>query len=583
MTIQNKKVQYILDRFAVLSSDRSYWDTLYELVADYLTYRKESFTSEDVKGEFLTDQIFDNTAVNSNDLMASAMVNALYPRGIKTFKINPAKTFSRSQQNLDYFSKITKIQTDLMDNPKANLMNALSECLLEEGAYGTSAVAFMENKEEEERTETPFIYKCYNIKKSYIDENDKGIVDTIYYKYQYNIRQLVEKFGLSNVSNNSRIKYENQDLDAKVIILQAIEPSKNIYGPTKKTRKKYASIYLEKDNNHILQERGYDDLPVIVVRFQKRSDEVRGRGPGISALPEIIQANAQKESIIMAEEKMLDPPLAILDVGGFGNQSVDTSAGAINPFSVTGNLGAHAPIFPLFTVGDITPALSTLQELKQTIKEHFYLDRLLDLPGKNKEMTVPEVQIRNNLRGKSLGTIFGRQETELFIPLITRTFNYLLENDYLGVKAGSEKEQELLKKGVSPEDILTFPPDVEEAIKNNLDVYEIEFISPASRMRRNEEATGLLNFLSSIMAAAQIDPSVLDNVNFDKFLHKMADLFGVDLDLINGEDKVAQIRELRAQQQMATAQLEANESAAKTELDLSMATSMKTAALKAIT
>ncbi|MEZ5826799.1 MAG: portal protein [Geminicoccaceae bacterium] len=63
-----------------------------------------------------------------------------------------------------------------------------------------------------------------------------------------------------------------------------------------------------------------------------------------------------------------------------------------------------------------------------------------------------------------------------------------------------------------------------------------------------EQATGLVRTLEAIMPLAQHDPSILDNIDADKALRGLAEINGVDMDMMR---PVEEVLERRRQQQEA--------------------------------
>lgn len=313
-----------------------------------------------------------------------------------------------------------------------------------------------------------------------------------------------------------------------------------------------ASIHIEICSRKIIKESGFEEMPVFVGRFIKVLGEKYGRSPAMVAMPDILEANATREAISIATEKQLDPPLAVYDDGSLGAGTIETSAGAINVFSVSGRINNGKPIEPLYTVGELQSSYNHIETLKESINNHFYLDRLLDFNNETR-MTFGEAQLRNALRGQSLGTFYARQEMEVITPLIKRTFNILLKRGLFGVLQNSIEELELLKRGIRP---IYIPEEIAQRILSGLDVYDLDFISPAKRTMQSEELQGTIETANFAVGVAAAVPEILDNIDTDEMLRRIAKLSGADEDMLKDMQTVQSIRKARAEQQAQIMQLE---------------------------
>ncbi len=448
------KVKAILEKHKVLVAEKRPWLEHLQLIGQYINLRKQNFTETNQAGAFLTRDRFDNTAGRNNNIMASALIGALWQNGAQSIQIIPARGMKDDELNREYFDFFTDELVSVMDAPRAGLGIALDEYMLDQGSMGTSGVGVFENEDSRTKKNVPIYFKAWDIKTMVIAEDQFGFVDTVYRLTEKTIAQVVKEYGLENVSAKSREKFKNgQGYSAKVKVLHAIEPRLD-GDPTKFGNKDmpFASIHIElskgggQNYGKILKESGFDSMPVFVSRFIKLLGEVYGRSSGMAALPDAIELNAIWEALTIALEKQLDPPLGIINDGDL-TPVIDTSAGALNVFNVSGRMTGHDPVFPLYTVGENKSLDKLIDKLTESLSNHFYLDRLLDL-NNDTRMTLGEAQIRNELRAASLGSIYSRQISELFVPMIDRTVALMYKQGRLGVVANSPQHKSLLLKGI---------------------------------------------------------------------------------------------------------------------------------------
>ncbi len=544
----SERTRAILHRGKELKRRKDPWLSHFQLIGEYILTRKQNFTEKNERGAFLIRELFDNTAVKANDVMASALIGSLWPNGAKTYQLLRARNIPDGPEEKEYFVFVTNEMTALMDDSRAGLTVSLTEYMKDQGAFGTSGIAIFENH----KGPLSIRYKAWDVKTMSIDENQDGFVDTIYAEFEMSPRKMVQEYGADNVSKTTREAFE-AGKDKQILVLHAIEPRMDA-DPLKFGSKDMpiASIHIEIKSEKILRESGFEEMPVLVSRFSKALGEIYGRSPAMAALSDIIELNAIWEAVTLAVEKNLDPPLGVLSDSDLGPTVIDTSAGAINVFNVSGRAGTQQPIFPLFTVGEVNTIVGLIEKRVAAINEHFFIDRLLDL-NNDTRMTLGEAQIRNELRAASLGSVFARQEAELFTPLISRTFNLMLKQGRLGVIKGSKDEVRIREKGIEP---ILIPESVARAMTNGEEVFSIKYVSPAKRAMQAEQVQGILASWNFAITGAAIVPDLLDNYKVDIMVKKLAELTGAPEEMIRDSKSIKDIRELRATQLDQALQIE---------------------------
>jgi hypothetical protein len=527
-----QKIKRALTRLQQLKQIKTPWLQHWQLLGEYIHTRKQSFTADQQKGDFLNRELFDSGAPKANKTMASTLVGMLWPPSTKRFELQAPTSIQGDTEVKQYYETITEIVRKALDNDKAGLRTAYDEYMLDQGTFGTSGVEVAEHEE------LDVVYKAWSVKEMTIGEGKDGMVDTVYLELCFPVHRVVQEYGVAALSKKTKELFEADKLDEDVRILIAIEPRLD-RDPTKlgKQDMQFQVLHIEMDNKHMLKEGGFSELPVKVGRMTKLIGEVYGRSPGMDALPDILEANAIWESITIAIEKSLDPPLAVLDDGRLGNQDIDTSAGAINVLNIAGRAG-DKPIYPIFTIGDINPASKLLEQLEASISDHFYIDRLLDFNNET-AMTLGEVQTRNKMRHATLGSLFSRQLKEVFNPTIERTFNILLKRGKLGVAADSREAKAKMLQG---EEVLIIPEKVMKLIKKGLDVYEIVYFTPAVRIMQAEESEGIFRSWQFAQALTATHPMAADVLDEDESIKRFTEISGAPSNIIRSRQQISEIR-----------------------------------------
>lgn len=547
--------KWYLQRYKELSAEKTMWNVHYQALAERFLTRKADFTSTVTPGDFLHEDTFDNTAQHAAYLAASMFLSMMWPDSSRTFRVKPVRRIKDFPGVEAYFRFVTDEMHTAMDHPRAGLQLALMEHFLDDIIFGTSGPAAFEGKDDSDSP--PVVYEAWGIKTMCIDENAQGFVDTVYYSRWRTPRQLVEEYGEAFVSARCREMCKEGKHDEKLEVLYVLEPKLRQEGKKGLAGMTVRSVHIEMGQSHTLRESGFEEMPVFVSRMFKNVDEKYGRSPAMSALPDATSLNVLSEAVLVAAEKQLDPPLGILDDGRMGGAVVDTSAHGLTVFNSSGRLTNQNPVFPLFTVGEMQTAKEMKEELKASIMQHFFLDRLLDLNNPT-QMTAFETSVRNRMRGEALGSLFARQEMEVLTPLIERTFNILWRRGHLGVvQTGvGARLRAMWNQLIGSADTIV-PEVVVKAAEAGVDVFEIEYISPAKRFMQSEKLQGIFTASDAIAALAAVFPGIPDNVDSDILARDIFKYAGAPTESLRTADALKALRAQMAARQQAAEQIEA--------------------------
>jgi len=542
--IQKKK-----RRYEDMKKEKSPWTSIYDVLARYILGRR-NFTScsEMTPEDYFDAYIFDDTAQNANHLMASSNVGALWPNGGATFRMEAPPEMQNELEETDevkaYFQFVTKTIASIMDNPRNGFLTSYEEYHIEKGALGTSAIFV----EEQDDYAYPVLFRNVSARDLFIDTAPNGSVDTVYIRRMFTLQDIAKEYGLDTFNEMELKQLEDHSTNKRYEIIIAIEP-RLFYDPDSADNRNfpYASCHIDITRNKILRESGYKDLPIFVGRFWHALGEKYGRSPGMNALPSIRELNQLRFDLIQASEKMLYPPVNVIEGSIVGNDEVDLSAKGLNVISVSGKMPGYngKPIEQTMDVGDPQWAFQRLTELIEIVKNHFFLDRIMDLNNEQR-MTLGEANIRNQLRGQSLNTIYARDEKELMEPLLERVFNIALGKGLLGVARGTDQEAELIAEGVQP---IYIPNSILDRMINGKEAYRIRFISPAARIRQGEEKQGIQETLQLGAELAQLDPTAMDSIDLDFAIKRSAELAGAPDKMVRSAEAIAKIRQNRQAQQ----------------------------------
>jgi hypothetical protein len=228
------------------------------------------------------------------------------------------------------------------------------------------------------------------------------------------------------------------------------------------------------------------------------------------------------KTLLKGAQKMVDPPLIIPHEGYLLPFKV--TAGAIN---VKLDDDVNSKVEPLNINGNLPIGMEMEDRRRTQIKRILFVDLFLMLSDLDK-MTATEVRERVNEKMLILGPILGRLMSELLDPLVHRVFSILSRLGKL-------------------------PPAPEVLMGQE---YKIEYISPLAKAQRMSEARSINDFLTSVLALNEIDPTIKDNINLDNVVKETGDVYNVPQNILRSDDEIKKIREMRSEAQAKEQQLQ---------------------------
>jgi hypothetical protein len=515
---------YIVSTYETLKGDRVNWDAYWDELSWYIQPKKNNVYGARQKGERRSeDLLYDTTSIDASEYLASGLHSMLTNPSTLWFGFSTGEDkLDNSQEFAQWVDATTRKMFQILGT--TNFHTQVHEYYLDQTCFGTGTLRIEDDDVNVLRFDSRPIYEHY------IGENNRGAIDTVYRKYKFTVKQMVEEFGkdviprelLDELDDPKKITKEHE-------IVHGIGPRRNSY-PWKvldKTNKNFYSVHVLAKTRTVLRNSGFDDNPIIVCRWSKLSNEVYGRGPGMKALPDIKMLNAMSKTLLQALQLNIAPPLQAPDTGVLLPIK-------LRPYSTNiYRSGSRDRIEPLIT--NVQPVKEeSLLVVRERVRNHFYSNQL-QLPEKHPQMTATEVMQRTEEKLRILGPILGRQHHEFLQPFVERIFRKLIK----------KKEIELP------------PADLQNV---NLG---IRYVSRLAQAQRSTDADSFLRVMQSMSPILQSSPEIMDNFDGDSMLRYFSSVYGFPKFLLRDEDDVGEIRESRQQQLEQQEQMEVQESEAK--------------------
>lgn len=529
----------LYQRWGALKTERSTYVSHWKEISDYLLPRSgRYFVTDHNRGERRHNNIYDSTGTRALRVLGAGLM------GGATSPARPWFRLATADPDLMDFAPVklwlSQVQRGMLDIfQRSNTYRALHSMYEEIGAFGTGASMVMDDFDDVIR------HHVLTAGEYAIAQNYRGEITTLYREFQKTVSELVMEFGYDKCSQTVRNLHDRGSLDTWVTVVHGVEPRADRERDVSRRdalNMAFKSVYFElgSDNDTYLRESGFKTFPALVPRWQVVGGDIYGSSPGMEALGDIKQLQHEQLRKAQAIDYMTKPPLQV--PSSMKNREIDMLPGGTSYVDMA---GGSAGIKTAFEVRlDLNHLLGDIQDVRGRINQTFYTDLFLMLASSpTSNMTATEVAERHEEKLLMLGPVLERLHNELLDPLIERTFNRMIES------------------GLVPP-----PPEELQGIDLN-----VQYVSMLAQAQRAVATNGIDRFVGNLGAVAQYKPDVLDKFDSDKWADAYSDMLGIDPELIVSNERVALIRQSRAQAQQAAQQQAQTAQAAATAKDAAAA------------
>ena len=497
-----------------LRSERESFMPHWRDLSDYVMPRRARYTiAERNKGDRRNKKIIDSTATLAMRNLMAGMMSGLTSPARPWFSLTtPDPSLGEFGPVKTWLDDVTKRMRTIF--LKSNLYNALPLLYCDQGLFGTSAMAVLEDDQD--------VIRCYSfpIGSYCLAQSHRHTVDTFVREYAMTVRQLVQRFGLENCSRSVQDQYNNGNYETWIDVAHMIHPNEE-YNPEKLAAKykRFSSCYWElgsDEEGKFLDESGFDEFPVMAPRWNLTGEDVYGHSPGMDALGDVQQLQAMQRRMIQSIDKMVNPPMVAPT--SMQNKKASLLPGDITYVDTTqGSTGfkpAHEIRMPLQELSVL------IGETQNRVKRCFYEDLFLMLANSDRrQITAREIEERHEEKLLMLGPVLERQNEDLLDPLIDRTFAIMMRRGEVPAPPAEIAGQEL----------------------------KVEYISIMAQAQKMVATSGLERFVGFVGNLASAKPEIADKLDFDQVVDEYSDMLGVPPKIVRPDEEVAKIREGRAQ------------------------------------
>ncbi len=499
----------VIERVETLKGDRSNWEAHWQDIGDYILPRKNDIIMAQTSGNKRNFQIYDNTGMQSCELLAGALHGLLTnPSGMWFELTTGDRELDRNDNVRRWLQDTTLKMHNGMNN--SNFQTEVHEMYLDITGFGTAPVLILEDDE------VDFRFQSTYVKEVYIEENEKGAVDTVYRCFSWTPKQIISFFGADVIKKKAEEVWKmwEQGKVEKSEIIHAVYPRNDQMGDqSTNLQLPIVSQYVLVKNKSELKLGGFSEPAWVVPRWSKAAGESYGRSPGMTALPEVKTINKMTETMLRGAQKAIDPPLQAPDDGFV--TAIRTAPASINYYR-SGSNGKDR-IEPIYNDTRIDFGFELVEAGRRRIRSSFYVDQLQLQDGP--QMTATEVNKRDADQMRFLGPMVGRMEVEFLKPTVQRVFKIM------------ERKKRFLPL---PKELKGKP-------------LEVRYSSFIAKLQRENEIGTIHKTIGAMAPLGQISPQIYDNLDPDKTARHILQVMSYPQDGIRDTDDRDKMREQRAQ------------------------------------
>jgi len=430
-----------------------------------------------VGGTKKMNRVFDSTAINSTQRFANRMQSGIFPPQRKWCRLEPGSDIpedrkAEAQGALDMYNE------KLFDTLKqSNFDIAIGEFLLDL-SVGTAVMMVQPGDDINPINFIPVPQFLVSI-----EEGANGQIDNVYRRMRIKGESIQRQWPEAKIPQDLQTKIDNKPTEDIELIEATILDQK---------RGDYCYHVIHKESKVELVYKRMKYSPWIVSRYAKVAGEVYGRGPLITALPDIKTLNKVKELILKNASLSISGVYTAADDGVLNPNTVKIMPGAIIPVARNGGPQGES-LKPLPRAGDFNVSQLIINDIVANIKR-ILLDESLP-PDNMSARSATEVVERMKELSQNLGSAFGRLINETMIPLVSKMLQVMDERG-----------------------IISLPLKV-----NGLEVK----ISPVAPLAMAQNMDDIQNILQYAQIAQQAGPQGQMTIKVDEMMDYIAEKLGV--------------------------------------------------------
>ncbi len=526
------KPREICERAGLLYSERKAITTLWQDIAENFYPQRADFTIRRYVGEEFAEHLYSSYPILVHRDLSNSFAAMLRPRKKPWFDMIVDQMDSVSRAGKMWLEWATERMRGAMYDRRAHFIRATAEGDADFAAFGQCLITREINWNVPQGMGAHLLYRCWHLRDCAWSENSTGDLGEIYFKWKPTVKELKERFGEKKLHHNVT-KIKTKENLTKIGCLRAVI-STDVYAGQGDQFKGFpwVVVYLDKDNNHLIDEMGVYSHGTVLPRWQTVSGSQYAYSPAtVAGLPDARLLQAMSLTLLEAGEMSVRPPMIATQDAIRGD--VQLYSGGITWADVEYDERKGDVLRPITQDRRGLPmGYDSAERQMAMLAEAFYLNKLT-LPPPEGDMTAFEVGQRVEEYVRAALPLFEPMEHEYNGQLCEDTFDALLRAGAFG-------------------SIQDMPPEL-----RGREVH-FRFESPLHDAIERKEASTFLEANELIRIALETDPSGIAHYDSGMALRSALEGIGVQAQHIRSEEDAKAIiaenaRQAQAEEQAAVA------------------------------
>jgi Bacteriophage head to tail connecting protein. len=395
----------VLKRHKKADARKEEWRTIYEECYEFALPQRnlyDGYYEGGTPGQNKMARVFDSTAINSTQRFANRIQSALFPPYRAWCELTPGNEIpkERRAEIREALEMYSERMFDVIRQTNFDL--AISEFLLDL-CVGTAVMLVQPGDDDAPVRFIPVPQYLVSL-----EEGPYGTVDNVYRRLRIRGEAISRQWPDAVIPQRLQEMIDQKpEQEIDMVEATVYNTDEDIYC--------YHLIW-PKDKSELVY-RTMNISPWIVARFMKVPGEVYGRGPLVTALPDIKTLNKVKELVLKNASLAVAGVYTAADDGVLNPQTIQITPGAIIPVARNGGPQGES-LRPLRSASDFNTSQLVINDLVTSIKRMLYDDSLP--PDTMSARSATEIVQRMKELSQNLGSAYGRLITEAMTPLVRR-------------------------------------------------------------------------------------------------------------------------------------------------------------------
>ena len=514
--MKDSRYDYVSKRLSALRELRRPWEPIWDKCTEMCAADGKIYTFN-AAGK-VQQNLFDSTAANALKTFSASMKSLICPTNSQYHRLKPKNPKLTGN---DTVRRYVEYVNDLCFKVRYAAGSGFSQ----ESDLLFNSLGIIGHRPwlVEDRPGRGILYRAIPVREVYIDTDSYNKVDTVYREFEMSALA-----ALKDYKDKAPLRLKEiaaKEPDRKLHFLHAVEPRLDRKAQyTDSFNMPIAAYNIWLDEEELIYESGYRVMPYQVPRYLGRDETPYATSPAQIAFFDILTVNEMGKTFLRSGQLQANPALLTSLLNGAAKAG---SPGAVIKDALTSD--GKPKILPMQYGNNLSITLEMQEKYREIINEAFLKKLFISLQDLSR-MSATEVLERKAERGILLAPQSERITSEWLYGNVMRELDILGSYGYL-----DDVPEELFYDGS----------------------IALEFESPAVHMQNAGKIMGLYKTIEAATSLAQVDPSVLDVVDYQQAIREIAQYQGAPSKIIRSQQFSAALGEQKAKAGQAQALLNA--------------------------